>query len=162
MRRTLIAGTALFALAAGGLAACGSGDDASSTTSSTVAGSTSSTLPPDEVVGAQTEWVDETDRWRAVAPEPFDAGPEVVADDLAALLRGGDTSETGLVEVAAVETGEPLVVVLRETGLADDSVSGADHEITLEASEGGWVVVGARVQYSCYRGVDETDATLCV
>ncbi len=163
MRRQVIAGTVVMAsLAVGVVGGCGSDGDTAASTSSSSAATSSTTLAPDPLQQGRTEWSDDTARWRALVPAPLAMGPTEIAEQLAALLRGGDTSETGMVEVVAVGRGEPLVIVLRETGLGDDSVSGVDHEITLEGSESGWAVVSARRQSSCYRGVDETDATLCI
>ncbi len=145
-------------------AASGSTSTSSSTSSSSAAPSTTaslSTVPP-PIVEGRTEWSDATAKWKQLAPAAFRSTPEIAANDLAALLRGGDTSEVGQVDVASVQGGEPAVVVIRETGIPDDSVAAVDYEITLEPGDEGWVVSKARVQYSCRRGVDVTDATRCV
>ncbi len=88
------------------------------------------------------------------------AGRAAVADELAARYRGGDTSEVGAVAVAEVGSGEPLVVVLRETGVSD-AVAGRDIEITLEGGDAGWGVASARVRDACVVAVDEADPTQC-
>ena len=62
--------------------------------------------------------------------------------------------------MAAVGTGEPLVVSLRETGVSD-GVYGRDIEITLEGSDEGWSVVGARVRDLCVE-VAASRPTHCV
>ena len=161
MRRVLV--TAV--ITAGLLAACGSSGssagDKPSTTSSSTSTTSTTTLPPG-VVNGQTAWVDATARWKLLAPTTFTTTPEVAAEDLAARLRGGDTSETGTVAVVSVQRGEPAVVVIRETGLPDDSVYSVDFEITLEPGDEGWAVSKARAQYSCTRGVDETNHDLCL
>jgi hypothetical protein len=155
---------ALIALLLGLIAsACGSdGSSPPATTTSTgpTRSSTSSTTPAAE--GAQTAWRDVTARWQQLAPRPIPKGPAAVADDLAALLRGGDTSSVGQVEVAGVRTGEPLVVVIRETGVPDDSTAAVEYEITLEAGDEGWLVTSARGRSTCARGVDRTEPTRCV
>lgn len=148
------------------LAACGSsnpnaGPSTTSASTSPVSPGSSTTIPA-PVVEGRTAWVDVTDRWKALAPTPFDSSPEQAADDLAALWRGGDTSEVGLVEVAAVQRGEPAIIVIRERDIPDDSVAAVDYEITLQPSDEGWVLTKARAQRSCRRGVSSTDATLCV
>ena len=163
MRRILVAAVAV--VAAVSLAACGSSGssagDKPSTTSSSITTTSSSTTPPGAVNGV-TDWVDATAKWKALAPKPFRSTPETAAEDLAALRRGGDTSETGTVAVVSVKRGEPAVVVIRETGLPDDSVFAVDSEITLEPGDEGWVLSKARAQYSCTRGVDPTNHQLCV
>lgn len=103
-----------------------------------------------------------TERWKTLAPSAFAMNPEAAAQDLAALLGGGDPSAVGVVEVVSVARGEPAVVVIRESGLPDDSVSSVEYEITLEGSDEGWVVSRARAQYTCRRGVDVTNASRCV
>ena len=165
LRRALV-----FAIVgAVGLAACGSSGSTAatpSTTSSTSSASstsaTSSTTIAPGVVKGTTGWVDATAKWRALAPSAFRTSPEAAADDLAALLRGGDTSEVGAVQVVSVRRGEPAVVVIRETALPDDSVYSVDYEITLEPGDAGWLVSTARAKYSCRRGVDAADPTRCV
>jgi hypothetical protein len=152
---TLVAGLSLIA------AGCGSdGSKATggtSTSTSTAPTSTSTTLA--DTIGRPTQWRDETARWKQLAPTPFSEGPTAVADDLAAIYRGGDTSEVGEVKVLEVRTGEPLVVVLRETGVSD-GIPGRDIEITLEGSDAGWAVTGARVRDYCMQ-VDESQPTQC-
>ena len=105
----------------------------------------------------RTKWVDVTARWKALAPKPFKKGPEAIARDLAALWRGGDTSSVGIVEVVAVQKGEPARVVIRERDVPDESIAAVDYEITLEAGDEGWVVSKARARYSCRRAVNTTD-----
>src|SRR6185436_18642960 len=105
----------LVAIAAVAVAACGSsggsksGGSTSSSTKATT--STSTRACPD------TEWADTTAAWQTLASGPYAEGRRQVAEDLAALRRGQDTSEVGQVTVAEVGTGEPLVVVLSETGV---------------------------------------------
>jgi hypothetical protein len=147
-----------------GVTACGSDGSkpaTSSSTSSASSSTTSTTAPPVAVVG-ETEWVDATAKWKQLAPNAFATTPAAAAEDLAALLRGGGTSETGVVEVVSVQGGEPAVIVIRETGLPDDAVYSATYEITMQPGDEGWVVGSARVKYGCLRGVDPTDDTRCV
>jgi hypothetical protein len=161
VRRMLIA--IAVSAAAGVLAGCGSdgGSSASrSSTSSSSSSSTSSPTTPPPAVQGRTDWRDVTPEWKALAPAPFDEGPEAVADDLAALARGRDTSSVGQIDIVAIDRGEPLLVVLRESGV-DDVVAQTDIEITLEPSDEGWVVSKARAQDSCYRGVVESEPTRC-
>jgi hypothetical protein len=155
----LIATAALFATACG---SDGSKPAASSSTSSSSTSSTTSTTAPPVAVAGETAWVDATAKWKQLAPTAFAKTPAAAAEDLAALLRGGGTSETGMVEVVSVQGGEPAVIVIRETGLPDDSVYSATYEITMQPGDEGWVVGSARVQYGCLRGVDTTDDTRCV
>ena len=68
--------------------------------------------PPAAAGGGRTAWVDVTASWQALAPASLADGPQQVAEDLAALRRGQDTSEVGEVTVARSARGEPLVVVL--------------------------------------------------
>ncbi|MGZ4711529.1 MAG: hypothetical protein ACXVJ7_01830 [Acidimicrobiia bacterium] len=119
-----------------------------STTPNGVPSGTAGTTPP-PVVEGRTGWVDVTAHWKQLAPKPFDESPQRVADDLAALRRGEDTSEVGQVAVVAVQSGEPLVVVLRETGVPDIAVVETDTEITLEGGDEGWAVSKARRQSAC-------------
>ncbi len=155
MRTVLTAGVVMV-----GLAACGSGSSvAESTTSSTAKrGSTTSTT-----IGSRgpTAWSDVTTEWKARAPRPFAKGPDAVAEDLAAAWRGSDTSEVGQITVAAVHSGEPLVVEVRETGGADATAASTDVEITLEGGDEGWVVVSARARDTCVTQVDRADPTHC-
>ena len=111
------------------------------------------------LTGRPTQWRDDTAHWKQLAPDPFDVGPTALADELAARYRGGDTSSVGQVSVAAVRTGEPLVVVLLESGVSD-GISSRDIEITLEGSDEGWSVVGARVRDLCVE-VAESHPTQC-
>ena len=143
------------------LAACGSDSTVATSTTSTTAkpGSTTSTSSS-ALKGRPTQWRDDTAHWKQLAPDPFDVGPTAIGDELAARYRGGDTSSVGQVSVAAVGTGEPLVISLRETGVSD-GVSSRDIEITLEGSDEGWSVVGARVRDLCVE-VAESHPTQCV
>ena len=142
-----------------GVTACGSGSlTANSPAPSTAKpGSTASTSASPGV----TAWADVTAEWKSRAPGPFAAGPDAVADDLAAAWRGGDTSEVGQISVATVHTGEPLVVVLRETGGADATVASTDVEITLEGGDQGWAVTSARARETCVSKIDVADPTRC-
>ncbi len=143
------------------LAACGSDSTATtSTTSSTAKPDSTTSTSTLALTGRPTQWRDDTAHWKQLALDPFDVGPTALADELAARYRGGDTSSVGQVSVAAVRTGEPLVVVLRETGVSD-AVYGRDIEITLEGSDEGWSVVGARVRDLCVE-VAESNPTQCV
>lgn len=156
---------ATLAVASGMLGACGSSEPnatPTTTSSSSPVSPGSSTTIPEPVVEGRTTWVDVTDRWKALAPTAFATNPDQVAEDLAALWRGGDTSEVGIVEVVAVRRGEPAVIVIRERDVPDDSVAAVDYEITLQPGDEGWLVSKARAQRSCRRGVSATDATLCV
>ena len=142
------------------LAACGSDSPvATSTTSSTAKRGPTTSTSTVPLTGHPTQWRDDTARWKQLAPDPFALGPAAVADELTARYRGGDTSSVGQVTVAAVQTGEPLVVGLRETGVSD-AVSSRDIEITLEGSDEGWSVVGARVRDLCVE-VAESHPTEC-
>jgi len=110
----------------------------------------------------RTAWVGGPGTGRRLAPGAWSNALGAAAEDLAALLRGGATSETGVVEVVSVQGGEPAVIVIRETGLPDDSIASATYEITMQPGDEGWVVGAARVKYGCRRGVDPTDDTRCV
>ena len=161
VRRIPIALAAGIAVAA--LAACGSGSSTAKpepTTSTSSAVTSSTTIPP-AVVEGRTKWVDVTERWKAVAANAFKEGPEAAAEDLAALWRGGDTSEVGIVEVVAVQKGEPAVVTIRERDVPDEAVAAVDYELTLEPGDEGWVLSKARAQYACRRAIDPADATHC-
>ncbi len=142
-----------------GVVACGSGSStAKSPTSSTAKpGATTSTSASPGV----TAWADVTTEWKSRAPGPFAKGPDAVAEDLAAAWRGGDTSEVGQISVVTVRPGEPLVVVLRETGGADATVASTDVEITLEGGDQGWAVISARAQKTCVGSADPADPTRC-
>lgn len=142
-----------------GVAACGSGSSTANSPAPSTAkpGSTAST----SASPGATAWADVTAEWKSRAPGPFAAGPDAVAEDLAAAWRGGDTSEVGQISVATVGTGEPLVVVLRETGGADATVASTDVEVTLEGGDQGWAVTAARAQKTCAGSVDPTDPTHC-
>jgi hypothetical protein len=156
-RRTVAAACAAFVV---GVAACGSsGSTATPSNTSTTSKATTTTSTSQAATGRPTQWRDDTAHWTQLAPQPFDEGPQAVADDLAALYRGGDTSEVGDVSVEAVRTGEPLVVVLGEVGVSD-AVLGRDIEITLEGGDQGWAVVSARVRDLCMQ-VDESNPTQC-
>lgn len=158
MRRIVIAGL-LVAFVALGCGSDGSSPKSASTSTTASSSTTTSTRAP---TGEQTAWREDTARWQQLAPTPIAKGPDAVAEDLAALLRGGDTSEVGQVEVVDVRTGEPLVVVIRESGLADDSTAAVTYEVTLEPGDEGWLVSRARARSTCVRGVDATDPSLCV
>ena len=71
---------------------------------------------------------------------PVRRGPQQVADDLAALRRGQDTSEVGQVSVAEVRDGEPLVVVLAETGRARPRGRAGRDRDHARGGEQGWAV----------------------
>ena len=96
-------------------------------------------------MAGRTTWVDVTERWKALAPNAFSEGPDAVAEDLAALWRGGDTSDVGTVEVVSVKQGEPAVIVIRGRDGPDEAVASVDYEINLEPGHEGWVVSMARV-----------------
>lgn len=155
--------TIVVATAVATLAGCGSDGSTplgqASSTSTTPSSTSTTTAPP--VSGGRTDWVDVTAKWKALAPNAFAMGPEAVAEDLAALRRGGDTSEVGRVGVASVQRGEPLRIVIVERDVADDSILQVDTELTLEGSDEGWVLVGARAQYVCRRSLTEGDPTTC-
>src|SRR6476620_11234147 len=100
----------LLLVVAVAVAACGSsgGSESGGSTSTESSATTTTTTRtcPD------TEWADATAAWQTLAPGPYAEGRRQVAEDLAALRRGQDTSEVGQVTVAEVGTAEPLVVVL--------------------------------------------------
>ena len=54
--------------------------------------------------------------------------------------------------VTQVGTGEPLVVVLTETGVPDPAVTRVETEITLEGGDQGWAVTSARQRSVCANG----------
>lgn len=137
-----VVATALVAVA------CGSSDAKSSSTSTSASSSTTTTSAP----CAGAAWAEVTDTWKANAPGAFAQGRQQVAEDLAALRRGQDTSEVGQVSISEVRTGEPLVVVLSETGVPDVAVTRVDTEITLTAGEQGWVLTSARQRSVCAGG----------
>lgn len=153
--RRLCITTAIASLLA--LSACGSSgsESESSTTTTTKPASTSTS----RAIGRPTGWRDDTAHWRQLVPGSLALGPAAVADELAARYRGGDTSEVGQVTVAEVRSGEPLVIVLRETGVSD-AVPGRDIEITLEGGDQGWAIASARVRDLCMQ-VDESDPMRC-
>ncbi len=140
------------------LAACGSGGSSAGGSSTSSSTTSSTSTPP---AGGPTEWRDVTAEWKARSPGPFAEGPDAVAEDLAAAWRGGDTSEVGQIEVVEVRRGEPLVVVVRESGGANQNVVHTDVEITLEGGDEGWVVSSARAQELCRSQVDESQPTRC-
>ena len=148
-------------IAVAGLAACGSSSSTAKPKPTTSTSKPATTSTPAGVTGRPTQWRDVTAEWKARAPGPFAKGPEAVAQDLAAAWRGGDTSAIGQIDVVAVRTGEPLVVVLRETGGANDGIVGTDVEITLEGGDEGWAVVSARSRRTCVE-VAESEPTHCV
>ena len=145
-----------------GLAACGSSSSTAKPkpTTSTSKFATTSTTDAG-LSGRPTQWRDVTAEWKARASAPFAKGAHAVAEDLAAAWRGGDTSTVGVIDVVAVRTGEPLVVVLRETAGANATVASTDVEITLEGGDEGWAVVSARAQDTCVGKVDESEPTHC-
>jgi hypothetical protein len=142
-----------------GATACGSDGSTAEPRDTTTTSRLTTTTSMGATIGRPTEWRDESARWKQLAPTPFSERPSAVADDLAAIYRGGGTSEVGEVKVLEVRTGEPLVVVLRETGVSD-GIPGRDIEVTLEGSDEGWSVVGARVTDYCVQ-VDESHPTQC-
>jgi hypothetical protein len=144
-----------------GVVATGCGSDGSTPAASSSSSSTPSTTRVPPVAGEQTDGTNATSQWKALAPNAFAEGPDAVAQDLAALRRGGPTSEVGEVTVLDVRRGEPLVVVLRESGVPDDAVVAIETEITLEGGDEGWVVSTALSRRTCARGVSPTDARLC-
>jgi hypothetical protein len=162
-RRTGIT-VGLAAMLAFTTVSCGSsgGSKAATTSTSSTITSPNGTAPPTPppVVAGRTKWVDVTSHWKALAPEPFDESPAAVADDLAALRRGEDTSEVGQVRVVAIEKGEPLRITLTETGVPDIAVVQVDTEITLEGGDQGWAVSRVRQQLAC-RNAPGADATTC-
>ena len=142
-----------------GLAACGSSSSTAKPKPTTSTTSTSKSTTGS--TGRPTQWRDVTAEWKARAPGPFAKGRTAVAEDLAAAWRGGDTSTVGVIDVVAVRTGEPLVVVLRETGGAKDGIVGTDVEITLEGGDEGWAVTSARAQDTCTGTADQADPNRC-
>jgi len=152
-------------IAAVNLAACGSSSSTAkpkpTSTTSTSTASTASTTSPPAGVGGRTEWVDVTERWKTLGPKAFNEAPQAAAEDLAALWRGGDTSEVGMVEVVAVRPGEPAVIVIRESDGPDEAVASVDYEITLEPGDEGWVLSKARARSACRRAIDDSDPTHC-
>lgn len=155
MRRTLV--TAMVTVVA--VAACGSPGSSAGDKPSTTSSSTTTAMP---VARGPAQWRDVTAEWKQRAPDPFSEGPDAVAEDLAAAWRGGDTSEVGLIEVIAVRHGEPLVVVLRESGGGDQNLVRTDVEITLEGGDEGWAISTARAQDLCRYEVAESEPTRCV
>ena len=139
-----LAAVACTALAVTG---CGSsGGPRSSSSTSTLPSRTTVTTPSP---CSTNEWVDVTAAWKQLAPGPYAEGRQQVAEDLAALRRGQDTSEVGQVSVAAVRPGEPLVVVLSETGVPDVKVARVETAITLDGGDQGWSVTAARQRSIC-------------
>ena len=143
-RRRLLAVTAVACAVT--VAACGSssGSRSGSSTSTATKATTTTTA-----ACAGAGWTDVSAAWRTLAAGPFASGRQQVAEDLAALRRGQDTSEVGQVTVADVGTGEPLVVVLSETGGPDIEVTRVDTEITLEGGDQGWSLTTARQRSIC-------------
>src|SRR5882672_10418664 len=105
-RITRLTAVVAIAIAAG---ACGSSSGSKSGSSTESMGTTTTSA-----ACAGAEWSDATAAWKTIAPGSYAEGRQQVADDLAALRRGQDTSEVGQVSVAQVRAGEPLVVVLSE------------------------------------------------
>ena len=69
--------------------------------------------------------------------------------------RAGTRRRSARCRCVEVRTGEPLVVVLAETGGSDPAVAELETEITLEAGEGGWAVaVGAGQRTTACRCAD--------
>jgi len=126
--------------------ACGSSGGSRSGSSTSTATKVTTTTT---AACAGSGWSDVTAAWKTLAPGPYAEGRQQVADDLAALRRGQDTSEVGQVSVAGVGTGEPLVVTLSETGVPDVQVARVDTEITLEGGDQGWSVSSARRHSIC-------------
>jgi hypothetical protein len=142
-RRVLAVTSVAFAVT---VAACGSsGGSKSGSSTSTATKATTTTTATCSGAG----WSDVTAAWKTLAPGPYAEGRRQVADDLAALRRGQDTSEVGQVSVREVRGGEPLVVVLSETGVPDVQVARVDTEITLEGGDQGWSVTAARRHSIC-------------
>src|SRR4051812_9860253 len=141
-RLTSLAAIAVITLA---VTACGSSGERSGSSTTSEASSTTTT----RAACAGAEWSDATAAWKTLAPGPYAEDRRQVADDLAALRRGQDTSEVGQVSVAAVRPGEPLVVVLSETGVPDVQVARVDTEITLDGGDQGWAVTSARQHSIC-------------
>ena len=157
MRRVVTAGAVVI-----GLAACGSGSTTAKSPTPSTAKPGATTSSTTAASPGSTAWGDVTAEWKFRAPGPFAAGPDAVAEDLAAAWRGGDTSAVGPISVVTVRTGEPLVVVLRETGGADATVASTDVEITLEGGDQGWAVISARARQTCASKVDPADPTHCI
>jgi hypothetical protein len=140
------------------VAACGSdGSTDKGGTSSSSRSTSTTTVPAGQ---GTTGWTDVTAAWRALAPGPIAKSPQQVAEDLAALRRGQDTSEVGEVTVTSVHGGEPAVVVLTETGGSDPAIASTETEITLEPGDEGWAVSAARQRSTCFRA-PEPGATSC-
>jgi hypothetical protein len=129
------------------VAACGSSSGSKSAPSSTSTTNRTTTSTVGACTGAG--WADVTETWKVLAPGPFATSPQQVAEDLAALRRGQDTSEVGQVSVAEVRSGEPLVIVLAETGVPDVAVTRVETEVTLEGGDQGWAVSSARQRSIC-------------
>jgi len=160
---SVVAGVALVvgvtACGSSGSSAKGHGTSTSTKADGVPSGTTDTTPPP--VVKGRTPWQDATAEWKRLVPKPIAKSPEHVAEDLAAAWRGGDTSSVGEVTVVAVTRGEPLVIVLKETGGANPAVEQSDVEVTLEGGDAGWAVSTARRQDSCYRAIDRADPNRC-
>ena len=144
-----------------GLAACGSSSSTAKPKPTTTTSKSATASTTAELTGRPTQWRDATAEWKARASAPFAKGPHAVAEGLAAACRGGDTSTVGVIDVVAVRTGEPLVVVLRETAGTNATVASTDVEITLEGGDEGWAVISARAQDTCVGKVDESEPTRC-
>lgn len=160
--RTITSGV-LAAVVAVTFAACGSSGGSSakgsSTSSTTKASGTGSTTPAP--VGGRTAWQDVTAQWKQLVPQPISQAPEQVAEDMAATWRGMDTSEVGEISVVSISRGEPLKIVVKETGGPDLAVVETDVEITLEGGDEGWAVSSARQQSSCRTAPASASATSC-
>ena len=105
-----------------------------------------------------TEWRDETARWKQLAPTPFSEGPTAVADDLAAIYRGGGhVGGRARSRSLEVRTGEPLVVVLRGDRRLRRRSPAATSRSRSRRSDEGWAVTAARVRDYCMQ-VDESHA----
>jgi hypothetical protein len=131
------------------VAACGSSGRSTSGSSSSSTSSSSRTSSTTAPTCAGAGWADVTPGWKTLAPGPYATGRQQVAEDLAARRRGQDTSQVGQVSVAEVRAGEPLVVVLAETGGPDPAVTRVETEITLEGGDQGWMVTSARQRSIC-------------
>jgi hypothetical protein len=160
MRPSSMVAGVLVAVACAACGSSGSGPRATPTTTDRPS-TTTTTVAPGEGTGDTTAWADVTAAWQALAPAAIAKPPAQVAEDLAALRRGQDTSAVGEVAVTSVRGGEPAVVVLTETGGPDASAVSSETEITLEAGEQGWSVSRARQRFTCFRAPTSAAAITC-